>query len=177
MAETVMENGVVDDVRAGSSDASVGQCVETAQSLNESQQATEDSAPSQQLRTSTMPTDFEEINLGSSPSLEVSSQRVVDGAVAANCDADSSLASEAFHSVVKESQRITDHSSLGRQEVKLASSSVSRETSSQQGEPGTCSTVNGQWFCYQTVCTRSIDACFDICFSGRQGIDNTFPQN
>jgi len=79
---------------------------------------------------------------------------VVDGAPAANCDADSGLANEAVHSA-KESQRAVEHSALSQQceasampadceEVDLGGSSLSCEASSQPVAPAAHGTVNGQ---------------------------------
>jgi len=80
---------------------------------------------------------------------------VVDGSPAADCDADSSLASEAVHSA-QESQRAIDHCALSQQskastvpanceEVNLDDSSPPCETSSQHVVSATDSTVSGQW--------------------------------
>ena len=144
MAEIVVENGVVDKSQADICDADSSLANEIVHSTKESQQAIEQSAPSQHSAAA----DFEEVNLGSSSaSLEAASQPVVDGALAANCDADASLAG---HTVLpaEESQRSIDHSALSHQSkvstVPSNCPSQSCEPSMQPVLSATHGTLSGQ---------------------------------
>jgi len=134
MAETVVENGVVDGSQADSSLAS-----ETVRSENESQQAIEEQVPRQPSMASASPTEFEEVNLEGP-----SSQPVADEAHAANCDANSSLANAAAHSA-QESQQAIEQSAVSHQsKVSTVPTNCSYEASSQHVTFSTHTADSGQ---------------------------------